>query len=149
MNFKSLRGTKQSLFIEGLKNLKIERLNTNLSFQRRRNLIKKHTMAVDKINVIDFISISPDDKVVLTISDHLEWDEKNEHLLILQNKINSYLDVIENGEIYNLYPDSIGKKFSILVYLKYSPNKIALDFFENVADFLKIQNHTFSYKLKN
>lgn len=41
-------------------------------------------MPVDNPNVIDFISEQDDDKVVLTISDHLEWDdEDNNHLYLL------------------------------------------------------------------
>ena len=55
-------------------------------------------MSVENSQVIDAISINPQDVVVLTISDHLEWDEENEHLLLLQNKINAYLGVIESGE---------------------------------------------------
>lgn len=49
-------------------------------------------MSVDNPNVIDFISEQDDDKVVLTISDHLEWDdEDNNHLYLLQEKVNAYL----------------------------------------------------------
>jgi hypothetical protein len=43
-------------------------------------------MAIDNPNVIDFISISSENKVALTISDHFEWNEEDEHLLLLQNK---------------------------------------------------------------
>lgn len=46
-------------------------------------------MAVDDKNVIDIVSMNPEGKAVLTISDHLEWDTENNHLLILQDKINS------------------------------------------------------------
>jgi hypothetical protein len=53
-------------------------------------------MAVDDKNVIDLVSISPEGKVVLTISDHLEWNTENDHLLILQDKINLYLGVLES-----------------------------------------------------
>jgi hypothetical protein len=46
-------------------------------------------MSIENKKVVDFISINKNEKVVLTISDHLQWDEKNEHLLKLQEKINS------------------------------------------------------------
>ena len=45
------------------------------------------------------MSIDNDENVVLTITDHLEWDIENEHLLILQDKINAYLGAIEDGEL--------------------------------------------------
>ena len=48
-------------------------------------------MSVDQLDKVDFISKTSEGNVELTISDHLEWDDKNEHLLILQNKINAYL----------------------------------------------------------
>ena len=44
-------------------------------------------MSVEILNVIDFVSSDKNGNVVLTISDHLEWDEENNHLLLLQDKI--------------------------------------------------------------
>jgi hypothetical protein len=64
-------------------------------------------MPVDDLSVIDFVAISATkDDAILVISDHLEWDEKNEHLLILQSKINAYMEGIENGSLYDAYPDA-------------------------------------------
>ena len=57
-------------------------------------------MSVENFKVIDVASIDLNGNAVLTISDHLEWDEQNEHLLTLQNKINAYLGAIENGGLY-------------------------------------------------
>ena len=62
-------------------------------------------MAVDNPNVIDAIGTDQTTgEVVLTISDHLEWDDRNEHLLILQEKINRYIGFIETGELREKYP---------------------------------------------
>lgn len=44
-------------------------------------------MSIENLNVIDVVSIDKNENVVLTISDHLEWDEENNHLLLLQDKI--------------------------------------------------------------
>lgn len=55
-------------------------------------------MSVDNYQVIDFIS-EKDGRIVLTISDHLEWDDKHEHIYLLQEKINAYLTAIETGQI--------------------------------------------------
>ena len=41
-------------------------------------------MAVDNPEVIDIVSTTVAGEVVLTIADHLPWDEANEHLPILQ-----------------------------------------------------------------
>ncbi|MFY8162239.1 MAG: DUF6572 domain-containing protein [Candidatus Kapaibacteriota bacterium] len=60
--------------------------------------------------IIDAISISPQGIVVLTISDHIKWDENNEHLIIIQEKTNAYLEVIESGEIFESYPEVQNRK---------------------------------------
>lgn len=70
-------------------------------------------MSVEDKNKIDAISTNKEDVVVLTISDHLEWDFDNEHLLLLQHKIDSYFDVLESGQIYESYPSAVGKKIKI------------------------------------
>lgn len=57
-------------------------------------------MSVKNPWIIDAISINQNADAVLTISDHLLWGARNEHLVILQNKINVYLGFIESGEIY-------------------------------------------------
>jgi len=82
---------------------------------------------------------------VLTISDHLEWDENNEHLIILQEKINAYLDVIESGEIYESYPNSISRKLKIEIVFKHSPNAIALDFLSRISVILLDLGYGFNY----
>ena len=41
-------------------------------------------MTVDNERVIDIVSVTPQGEIDLTIADHLEWDEKHEHALILQ-----------------------------------------------------------------
>jgi hypothetical protein len=85
-------------------------------------------MSVDQKDTVDFISTSPDGNVMLTISDHLPWDKENEHLLALQDKLNSYLMFIESGEIFESYPTAKSKSIVIEVVMKYKPNKVALVF---------------------
>ena len=70
-------------------------------------------MSIEDPNVIDFVSLDQNGNVFLTISDHLEWDADNEHLLLLQEKINSYLSSIESGDIYKKYPKAKGLKIII------------------------------------
>jgi hypothetical protein len=65
-------------------------------------------MSVEDKNKINAISTNKEDVVALTISDHLEWDSG--HLLILQEKINSYLHFIESGQMHGSYPDTVDKK---------------------------------------
>lgn len=105
-------------------------------------------MSIENTKVIDFISES-DDNVILTISDHLEWDEDNEHIFLLQEKINSYLMAIESGQLNEKYPASIGKKVTISVALKYNPNENGVSFLSNVTDILLNARYNFNYYKSN
>jgi len=44
-------------------------------------------MSIENVSVIDVVSIDKNGDAVLTIADHLEWDDENTHLLKLQNKM--------------------------------------------------------------
>lgn len=101
-------------------------------------------MSIENSKVIDAISINPQYVVVLTISDHLEWDN-NEHLIILQDKINTYLEVIESGEIYELYPKAKDKSFQIDICFKYPPNESAIFFLTKINDILASSGYKLHY----
>ncbi len=85
-------------------------------------------MSIDQVDKIDIISTAQDGKVILTISDHLPWDKSNEHLLLLQNKINSYLAYIETGQIFEDYPNAQYNNLVIRISMQYEPDDIALRF---------------------
>ena len=58
-------------------------------------------MSIEQTNTVDFVSIDEiSGDALLTISDHLAWDEnEGAHLELLQNKLNAYLRFIESGEL--------------------------------------------------
>ncbi|HGP7195337.1 TPA: DUF6572 domain-containing protein, partial [Neisseria meningitidis] len=60
-------------------------------------------MSILEENVIDSASIE-NGILILTISDHLKWD--NEHLFLLQEKINSYIQYIGSGQIFEDFGES-------------------------------------------
>jgi hypothetical protein len=102
-------------------------------------------MSVEDKDFIDIISIDKEENAVLTISDHLEWDEANEHLLILQAKINSYLGAIESGELYLKYPNAKGKNICIRVVALYEPNVDGFKFLESVKEVLIDAGYGFTF----
>ena len=94
-------------------------------------------MSVDNPEKVDFIGVDKKTgEVVLAISDHLEWADTDNHLIILQDKINAYLSFIENGEIYDSYPNAVGKKISIQITAQHHFPPDALDFIEKAKTFL-------------
>ena len=63
-------------------------------------------MAVDDQDIVDLVAHDKGGDCLLVISDHLEWDEDNEHLFMLQEKINRYLNFIASGELYDKFPET-------------------------------------------
>ncbi|ORM83964.1 hypothetical protein HA38_16740 [Pantoea allii] len=92
-------------------------------------------MSIEEINKIDFINTSNEDDelVLLGITDHLSWgDDVNEHLLLLQDKVNAYLNFILSGQMIELFPAACGKsKFCIQVFLSFYHRKKLMIFYLN------------------
>ncbi|MFS2174731.1 DUF6572 domain-containing protein [Rhizobium pisi] len=96
-------------------------------------------MSLDQTNVVDAIGV--DDatgELVLTITDHLEWTgNDNEHFLLLQEKLKTYLGFVESGEILETYPDAKGRAVLIDVVCKYPPSQQAQGFYNQVAQIVE------------
>ena len=101
-------------------------------------------MSVENVKIIDFVSIDLNGDAILTISDHLEWDESNAHLPVLQNKINAYLSSIESGDIYEQYPNAKGRHIAINLVAKYAPNKTGEVFIQRVKNALADEGYDFT-----
>ena len=79
-------------------------------------------MSVVDSMVIDGIALTEDKNgIVLLITDHLDWSEEYQHLMILQEKINMYLGYLEEKQYGDMYTESVhGKLFT-------QPRKIVVD----------------------
>jgi hypothetical protein len=107
-------------------------------------------MSVDNANIVDLVGVDKESaETVLTISDHLPWDETNEHILMLQEKINRYLAFIESGEIYEKYPDAKGRKCIISVVALYHPTETAERFLQSVNAIVEGAGIGFRFKQKH
>ena len=88
-------------------------------------------MTVEEPGKIDFTAFDPQSgEMCLVISDHLDWTEQGEHLLLLQSKLNSYLAFIESGEIYTKVPKASGRKIVIEVMGKFPLSEEARRFYQ-------------------
>lgn len=64
-------------------------------------------MSVVDINKVDGIGISKDgNKLMLLITDHLDWTNEYEHIIHLQNKINAYINFWKLSSIKRYTPIS-------------------------------------------
>ena len=89
---------------------------------------------IENTNTVDAVGV---DKatgiVVLKIFDHLGWTDEHSHLLLLQGKINSYLNFMESGEIFDAYPESKNRDLQIDISFLEKPSENCLIFFETVS----------------
>lgn len=93
---------------------------------------------------IDMVNIEKD-KCVLIITDHLEWN--NEHLIILQHKINLYLHYIESEQIYTNTPEAIGKVIIIKLICKFTPEQCYISILEGIQNALSNIHVGFVYEV--
>ncbi|MEZ6096273.1 MAG: DUF6572 domain-containing protein [Pirellulaceae bacterium] len=102
-------------------------------------------MSIEQANVIDLIGTDrADGHVTLTIIDHLPWLSDNEHLLLLQTKLNGYLDFIESGQIYDDYPNAIDRDFEISIVCMHKPEGDAIRFLELAGETIRNAGYRFS-----
>lgn len=104
-------------------------------------------MSLMNLGVVDFISIDLNGNAVLTVSDDLIWDDKNEHLMALQNKINAYLSFIESGNLYQEYPNAKGRDIAIEIVAKYEPNDNARLFLDATKEVIQSAGYGFMFSV--
>ena len=96
-------------------------------------------MTILETKKVDFIGIDKkSQEIILTISDHLEWvGGDQEHQLLLQEKLNSYLRFIESGEIYETYPNAKGRPIVIQVVGKFDIPQEVMQILEESKQVIK------------
>lgn len=66
--------------------------------------------------------------VILTIIDDWDWSAPEHHLIALQNKLNAYLEFIEDGQIESEYPQGSGRVRRIEIVAKFAAPEAATQF---------------------
>ena len=92
-------------------------------------------MSAEQPAVIDFLwKDDVNNRAVLTITDHLDWEDEGEHLLMLQDKLNHYLEFIEGGQLVEAKPQFKGLPVLIHVAAKHPLSAQAARFYEMVKE---------------
>jgi hypothetical protein len=106
-------------------------------------------MSINQTDTVDVVST--DEKsgdVLLTITDHLEWNEnEEEHLLLLQEKINSYLRFIESGELCNKFPKASGRNIVINVVGRFPLSERGNKFFNEATAIIRDAGFSLRFNL--
>jgi hypothetical protein len=104
-------------------------------------------MSVEQEDVVDAIGVDKiSDDVMLTISDHLDWSNINSHLLLLQAKLNAYINFVDSGELVEQYPNAIGKAVVYDIVAQYPFCPEALAFFRKVESALEGSDTRLNYR---
>lgn len=86
-------------------------------------------MSVERSDVVDGLGISQlDGKVVLTISDHLQWDDPKKHFELLEDKIEAYLAFVKSGQLYETLSAAQGREIRIELVFEHALNGAAATF---------------------
>lgn len=105
-------------------------------------------MTVEQNNVVDIVSLDKDsNEVILTISDHLEWDDADSHLQMLQSKINTYLAFVESGELVEKYPKAKDRQVRLEVMFMRPPNRDAEQFLNKARPVVEGAGIAFGWRL--
>ena len=89
-------------------------------------------MAITETNKIDSMGVSKDKKTLaLLLTDHLDWENEKDHLLLLQDKINAYIGFIQDKQYESIYPDCHFSNYIIDIRFKENIT-------ENCANFLNV-----------
>ena len=104
-------------------------------------------MSIEERKIVDILSLDSNRDVVLTVSDHLEWTDTDEHQCLLQDKLNDYLAFVETGDLLQQYPKAARKQVLFRVVLKYKPDQAGRIFLERARDILEKAGFRFKYEV--
>jgi hypothetical protein len=99
-------------------------------------------VSITDTNKIDIIAARPKTSLVsLVIADHLPWDDLEAHSMLLQDKINTYLEFVESGQLARMKTPEIptAPEIHFTLSVQFRPPAGAQEFLAKVREFLAQQ----------
>jgi hypothetical protein len=94
----------------------------------------------DRTSVIDVIAHDrKTGEVVLVMNEPNEWDNSDEQLLSLQERFNTYVSFLLDGEMAEAHPEFAGKPARIELRCVHMPDVRALELLGHIYDQLAFQ----------
>jgi len=101
-------------------------------------------------SVIDVIAHDPKTgEVVLVMSEPNEWDDSDDQLLSLQERINAYVSFLLDGEMAEAHPELAGKPARIELRCAHMPDTRALELLGLIHDQLAFQEIKLEVVVRN
>jgi len=105
-------------------------------------------MTIEQTKNIDIVALNEKIGIVyLTIADNIAWGDQEVKLLQLQNKINTYLEFIESGEMFQLYPKSRYLNPMISLISQHPPQEKDITFLNRVTAIIEEAGYSFEWKV--
>ncbi len=105
-------------------------------------------MSLEQSETIDLLSFDKESgNVVLTVSDHIDWQDSAGHQRMLQAKLNTYLAFVEGGQLLIEKPEAKGRRVIFTIVFKFRPDRDGRAFLERVADVIQSAGFAFSWEL--
>ena len=106
-------------------------------------------MPLENKNIIDAIGLEESsNNVVLTIIDTTDWVSEEEHLNLIQGKLNAYLRFLESGEITQKYPNATGQNCVISIIAQYKPTENGFRFLDVARSTIEQAGFGFRFELR-
>ena len=105
-------------------------------------------MTVEQTDLIDVVRFhEKSGRLVLTISDHLDWSDSTRHQTILQKKFNAYLAFVEGGEVFERCPNARGRAVEFEVVFKFKPNAEGVRFLGRAKSVIESAGFTLRHEV--
>jgi hypothetical protein len=96
---------------------------------------------MNRSSIIDLVAHDPKtDEVVLVMKEADEWDGSDDRLHALQERFNTYVSFLLDGELGETHPDLAGKRACIEVRCEQMPDARALELLGMIHDQLAFQD---------
>ncbi len=107
-------------------------------------------MAITEKDVIDSVAYE-NNYLLLQLYDHLDFDEEFEkvHLLMLQDKLNTYIWYIDSKQYEDTYPQRRFDCFIIRVFFMFEPTELSIRFISHVNERLSDTGIKVEYVVDN
>lgn len=104
-------------------------------------------MTIEQADKVDAMGIDAGKgEVVLMISDHLEWSDQTAHFSMLEQKLGSYINFAQSGQLEQALPEAKGMPTRIKLVHQFSPPVDAKSILDSIARQLSEMNFAFSYE---
>jgi hypothetical protein len=105
-------------------------------------------MTIEDTEVVD---VAGTDKVtgeiVLTISDHLSWEDEGTHFRLIEKKMSRYLEFVRSGQVFESFPQARQTPIRIDLICKHPPSDSAARFLSAARMQLKTLGIVFSHRM--